>query len=133
VATTDDEALGVRLAVIEGIAGLLSDDDSARDVMLSILRPAPQHFDEIYSTGYSNLSYLDVEQRRLREAAAVLEVACRSRSSTTCRSAASGSVPRGAGCSCSRVIGPTLSPMRRPCSLRRAHRWHESGRYSCAD
>ena len=32
------------------------------------------NFDEIYSSGYSNLTYLDVEHRRLREAADLLDV-----------------------------------------------------------
>ena len=32
-------------------------------------RTADEHFDEIYSSGYSNLTYLDVEQRRLRRGA----------------------------------------------------------------
>jgi DNA-binding CsgD family transcriptional regulator len=69
-----DEALRVRVAIVEAMSGLIADDRVARETMLSILRPAPQQFDEIYSVGYSNLSYLDVEHRRLPEAAAVLEV-----------------------------------------------------------
>jgi DNA-binding CsgD family transcriptional regulator len=37
-----------------------------------VLGAALEHFDEIYSSGYSNLTYLDVEQRRLRHAAELL-------------------------------------------------------------
>ena len=42
--------------------------------MLGIVAPAVDHIDEIHSSGFSNLAYLDVEQRRLPEAAAVLDV-----------------------------------------------------------
>ena len=42
--------------------------------MLTILGSASENFDEIYSSGYSNLTYLDVEHRRLREAADLLAV-----------------------------------------------------------
>src|SRR6185295_16643514 len=36
--------------------------------------PSVTSLDEIHSSGFSNLAYLDVEQRRLRDAAAVLDV-----------------------------------------------------------
>ena len=39
---------------------------------MAILRSAHEDFDEIYSSGYSNLTYLDVEQRRLRQASDLL-------------------------------------------------------------
>ena len=42
--------------------------------MLTILASAHENFDEIYSSGYSNLTYLDVENRRLANAADVLAV-----------------------------------------------------------
>jgi len=38
------------------------------------LEGAPQHIDELYSSGYSNLTYFDVEQRRLDVAADLLEL-----------------------------------------------------------
>jgi hypothetical protein len=41
---------------------------------LSILERAPKHIDELYSSGYSNLTYFDVEQRRLDVAADLLEL-----------------------------------------------------------
>ena len=43
-----------------------------REATLAILRSAHEDFDEIYSSGYSNLTYLDVEQRRLRQASDLL-------------------------------------------------------------
>jgi DNA-binding CsgD family transcriptional regulator len=73
-ADVDDRVLGVRTGLLEGICGLVEGDDGARDRVLAIVAPAAQHFDEAYSTGYSNLAYLDVEQRRLRQARSVLEV-----------------------------------------------------------
>ena len=41
-------------------------DETGREAMLAILGNADEHFDEVYSSGWSNLTYLDVEQRRLR-------------------------------------------------------------------
>src|SRR5690606_31881983 len=43
-----------------------------RDRLLSELAAGPRHIDETYSGGYTNLTYYDVEHRRLGEAAAVL-------------------------------------------------------------
>ena len=45
-----------------------------RESVLEIVEPAVNRIDEIHSSGFSNLAYLDVEQRRLPEAAAVLDV-----------------------------------------------------------
>lgn len=69
-----DRILGVRTGLLEGICGMVEGEDGARDRVLAIVGPAAQHFDEAYSTGYSNLAYLDVEQRRLPQARSVLEV-----------------------------------------------------------
>lgn len=69
-----DRRLDVRIGLIEGICAMLDGEDDGRQSILSILGSATEHFDEIYSSGYSNLAYLDVEQRRLRDAAKVLEV-----------------------------------------------------------
>ena len=55
------------VALVEGHA-------SGRDSVLEIVEPAVDRLDEIHSSGFSNLAYLDVEQRRLPEAAAVLDV-----------------------------------------------------------
>ena len=47
---------------------------AAATSVLEIVEPAVDRIDEIHSSGFSNLAYLDVEQRRLPEAAAVLSV-----------------------------------------------------------
>ncbi len=67
-----DHALAVRSRLIEGICRIVTSDETGRDAVLSLLDKADDDFDEIYSMGYSNLTYLDVEQRRLSDAAAVL-------------------------------------------------------------
>ena len=48
---------------------MLSGRAAGRDAILSILAAGPTNVDEVYSSGYSNLSYLDIEQRRLTAAA----------------------------------------------------------------
>lgn len=73
-ARTGDRMLSVRTGLIDNIYRLLTGDDNARQDVLTILDSANEDFDEIYSSGYSNLTYLDVEHRRLREAADLLEV-----------------------------------------------------------
>jgi DNA-binding CsgD family transcriptional regulator/tetratricopeptide (TPR) repeat protein len=67
-----DPKLPIRTAIIEGICDLLDNDTSSRDNMLSLLAAADDHLDETYSSGYSNLTYFDVEQRRLADATALL-------------------------------------------------------------
>lgn len=67
-------ALSVRVEIIEGICAVIAGEESGRDTVLEIMRSAPRHLDEIYSSGYSNLTYLDVEQRRLGDAAELLNV-----------------------------------------------------------
>ncbi|MGV0848689.1 AAA family ATPase [Mycolicibacterium phlei] len=70
-----DPTLAVKVGLIEGYCGLLAGDDGARDAILAVVGSAPADFDEIYSTGYTNLVYLDIEQRRLDRAADVLATA----------------------------------------------------------
>lgn len=70
----DDAALTVRVGIIDGIRAVMSEQDFGREAILAIMRSAPEHLDEIYSSGYSNLTYLDVEQRRLADAAELLDV-----------------------------------------------------------
>ncbi|WP_234816308.1 LuxR C-terminal-related transcriptional regulator [Mycolicibacterium agri] len=72
--TTGDFALLVRVRLIEGYAAVLTGDASGRDEILSILASAPRHVDELHSSGWSNLTYFDVEQRRLDTAAELLDV-----------------------------------------------------------
>jgi hypothetical protein len=69
-----DHALTVRVEIIEGICAVIGGDEGGRDAVLAIMRSAPRHLDEIYSSGYSNLTYLDVEQRRLGDAERLLNV-----------------------------------------------------------
>ncbi|TDO18578.1 regulatory LuxR family protein [Mycobacterium sp. BK086] len=72
--TSGEAALGVRVAIIDGICSVMRGLTSGRDDILSILRSAPKHLDVIYSSGYSNLTYLDVEERRLAAASDLLDV-----------------------------------------------------------
>jgi DNA-binding CsgD family transcriptional regulator len=69
-----DRALDARLEIIDAAAAYATGDESGRDRILTAVEQDFEHFDEIYSSGYSNLVYLDVEQRRLGDAAKVLEV-----------------------------------------------------------
>jgi DNA-binding CsgD family transcriptional regulator/tetratricopeptide (TPR) repeat protein len=71
---TRDYALTIRVRLIEAYAAVLNGDESGRDDILSILRSGPKHIDELYSGGWSNITYFDVEQRRLDVAAELLDV-----------------------------------------------------------
>jgi tetratricopeptide (TPR) repeat protein len=64
-----DPTVPLRAAIIEGICDVLDAGRPGRDATLSILGVPEDDLDEIYSGGYSNLTYLDVEQRRLDDAA----------------------------------------------------------------
>jgi DNA-binding CsgD family transcriptional regulator len=72
--TTKDPALIIRVRLIEGYGAMLNGDETGREVILSILRTGPENVDELYSGGWSNVTYLDVEQRRLDVAADLLDV-----------------------------------------------------------
>jgi DNA-binding CsgD family transcriptional regulator len=71
---TSDPALTIRVRLIEGYGAVLNGDDSGRDEILAILRSGPKHIDELYSGGWSNITYFDVEQRRLDVAAELLDI-----------------------------------------------------------
>jgi DNA-binding CsgD family transcriptional regulator/tetratricopeptide (TPR) repeat protein len=73
-AAAADPALTVRVGIIGGICSVMSGESTGREAILAIMRSAPEHLDEIYSSGYSNLTYLDVEQRRLSQAADLLDL-----------------------------------------------------------
>jgi DNA-binding CsgD family transcriptional regulator len=73
-ARTGDRMLTVRSGLIENISRLIAGDDDARQRMLTILGSANDNFDEVYSSGYSNLTSIDVEHRRLSEASELLAV-----------------------------------------------------------
>ena len=71
---TGDSALTIRVRLIENYGVVLNGDDSGREEILSILDAAPKHIDELYSGGWSNITYFDVEQRRLDVAADLLDI-----------------------------------------------------------
>ncbi|MEV6072147.1 AAA family ATPase [Nocardia sp. NPDC052001] len=71
--TAGDPLLSVRVEIIEGFCGVLAGVPVAREDLLRLLATGPKHIDEIYSSGYTNLSYFDVEQRRLGAATELLD------------------------------------------------------------
>lgn len=71
-AQTADPALTVRTEIIEGLCAVIAGEAAGRESVLTIMRSAPRHLDEIYSSGYTNLTYLDVEQRRFADAQELL-------------------------------------------------------------
>ena len=71
---TGDSDLMVRVRLIENYGIMLMGDESGRETILSILQAGPKHVDELYSAGWSNITYLDVEQRRLDSAAELLDI-----------------------------------------------------------
>lgn len=71
---SNDPALTIRVRLIESYGAMLNGDEAGREVILSILRAGPENVDELYSGGWSNVTYLDVEQRRLDVAADLLDV-----------------------------------------------------------
>jgi DNA-binding CsgD family transcriptional regulator len=72
--TADEPTLSARLELIREICRVVEGDEPARERLRAILASATDHLDEVYSMGYSNLSYLDVEQRRFGPAAELLGV-----------------------------------------------------------
>jgi DNA-binding CsgD family transcriptional regulator/tetratricopeptide (TPR) repeat protein len=71
---TGDAALRVRSDLVETLSGLAVGAAGARDRAVELIDEAKAHnFDELASTGYSSVCYMDVEQRRLRTAERVLE------------------------------------------------------------
>jgi hypothetical protein len=71
---TGDSDLLIRVRLIENYGVVLNGDDSGRDEILAILNSGPKHIDELYSGGWSNITYLGFEQRRLDGAAELLDV-----------------------------------------------------------
>ena len=71
---TGDSDLDVGVSLIENYGVLLAGDTRGREKILSILEAGPKNIDELYSSGWSNLTYLDVEQRRLDIAADLLDI-----------------------------------------------------------
>lgn len=71
-AVSEDPTLAVRARLITGICDVLEGAGGSREATLTILGGAHEQLDEVYSSGYSNITYLDVEQRRLRHASELL-------------------------------------------------------------
>jgi ATP/maltotriose-dependent transcriptional regulator MalT len=70
----DDGSLVARNRLLDASIRLLEGDAAGRHAILAVVEPALGRFDDIHSSGFSNLAYLDVDQRRLPEAAALLDV-----------------------------------------------------------
>ncbi|MBS1694703.1 MAG: AAA family ATPase [Actinobacteria bacterium] len=71
---TDDPSLAVQVRLIGYYCDILTGRAAvARDQLLSVLDSGPRHVDETYSGGYTNLTYFDVEQRRLYAASDLLD------------------------------------------------------------
>ena len=69
-----DEALALRSRLVGAATTSPLGADGARERLVRVVEEARDHgFDEVASTGYSNLAYLDVEQRRLADAERTLE------------------------------------------------------------
>jgi DNA-binding CsgD family transcriptional regulator/GTPase SAR1 family protein len=73
-ARAGDPTLTARVGLVTGLRDVLGGRTAGRDAILRILAAGPTNVDEVYSSGYSNLSYLDIEQRRLTAAADLLDV-----------------------------------------------------------
>ena len=70
----ENPALGMRSGLFRSVVEFARGDINARaQVATTIEEAREQSLDELASVGYSNLAYHDVEQRRLRSAAHVLE------------------------------------------------------------
>ncbi len=70
----DDPMLATRIALIDGYRGALAGDEDAREVMRASIASATELLDDhTYSNGCTSLAFLDVEQRRLEQAAEVLD------------------------------------------------------------
>ena len=69
-----DSDLMIRVRLIENYSVVLNGDHTGRDEILAILDSGPKHINELYSGGWSNITYFDVEQRRLDVAAELLDV-----------------------------------------------------------
>ena len=69
-----NEALGLKSQLVQAVTDLALGVSGARQRCVAVIEDARQRdLDELASTGYSNLAYLDVEQRRLSTAERVLE------------------------------------------------------------
>lgn len=68
-----DPTLNIRVRLNDYYCDIAAGEHVVRDDLLAVLAAGPSHIDEVYSGGYTNLTYFDVEQRRLVVAADLLE------------------------------------------------------------
>jgi DNA-binding CsgD family transcriptional regulator/energy-coupling factor transporter ATP-binding protein EcfA2 len=66
--------LDARLEIIDAVVAIMRGDVRGRERILGLIERDAEYFDDLYSSGYSNVAYLDVEQRRLQAADDVLAV-----------------------------------------------------------
>ncbi len=71
-AGTDEPTVGVRVRLIDGLLRVVEGDADSRRRVVGLLDRAGDDYDDVYSSGYSNLSFLDVEQRRFADAERLL-------------------------------------------------------------
>jgi DNA-binding CsgD family transcriptional regulator/tetratricopeptide (TPR) repeat protein len=69
-----DRQLDARVQIIDAVLAIMDGDVRGRDQILALVARDAEYFDDVYSAGYSNLAYMDVEQRRLQAADDVLTV-----------------------------------------------------------
>ena len=69
-----DRQLDARVEIIDAVVAIMRGDVRGRERVLGLIRRDAEYFDDLYSSGYSNVAYLDVEQRRLEAADDVLAV-----------------------------------------------------------
>ncbi len=70
---TTEPTVKVRVKVIDGLLGVAEGDAGSRRAVVDVLDRSGDDYDEVYSSGYSNLGFLDVEQRRFDDAAELLD------------------------------------------------------------
>lgn len=74
-ADTDEEFIRLRAAMVRMLASLATGDEGARGELEQLIRDArSQGWDELASTGYSQMSSIDIEHRRHDKALSVLNV-----------------------------------------------------------
>jgi DNA-binding CsgD family transcriptional regulator/tetratricopeptide (TPR) repeat protein len=69
-----DRQLDARVEVIDSVLDIMGGDLRGRERILSLIERDAEYFDDVYSAGYSNVAYMDVEQRRFQSAEEVLAI-----------------------------------------------------------
>ena len=115
-ARTGDDAVGIRCDIIDDAQRPVAwHAQRKRSALMHAALALERSYDEVGTTAYSNLSAIDVEHRRFRDAEGVLARRSRSRWSATSPCATSGRRRCGRACTSSGLDGrrrwrtPTLS------------------------